>query len=121
MSGSQSAELSGRFIARAGEALGRAHTLLLQPTPQNLDIACSALAVAISQVTEVQTILTPAPCRDLTAAVAVLRKEVDLISLLLEHAASYHVNLMQCMIEASASHAPQGRCMAPVRRLSLKA
>jgi hypothetical protein len=31
--------------------------LLLQPAPRNLDIACSALAIAIAQITELQTVL----------------------------------------------------------------
>lgn len=121
MSGSPSAELSCQLVAGAGVALNRARALLLQPVPQNLDIACSALALAISQVSDLRTVLAAPPSRDLTAAVAGLRKEVDLISRLLEHAASYHVNLMQCMIEASGSRVEQAPSSQSARRMSLDA
>jgi hypothetical protein len=121
MSGTPSAEFSCQLIAGAGAALSRARALLLHPAPQNLDIACSALAIAIAQVGELRTVLATPPFRDLTAAVAGLRKEIDLISRLLEHAASYHVNLMQCMIQASGSPVAQGQCSTPQRRLSMDA
>ena len=121
MSGIPSAEFSCQLIAGAGAALSRARALLLQPAPQNLDIACSALALAIEQVTDLRTVLAAAPSRNLTAAVAGLRQEIDLISRLLEHAASYHVNLMQCMIQASGSPVAQGPCSTPARRLSMDA
>jgi hypothetical protein len=40
---------------------------------------------------------------------------------LLEHAASYHVNLIQCMIEASGVHVPPGPCTASPRCVSVDA
>jgi hypothetical protein len=121
MSGSPSAELSCQLIAGAGVALNRARALLLQPAPLNLDIACSALALAIAQVTDLRTVLAAPPSGNLTTAVAGLRKELDLISRLLEHAASYHVNLMQCMMEASGSRGEPARSIQPARRMSLDA
>jgi hypothetical protein len=117
------AELPRQLIADAGEALSNARTLLVQPTPQNLAMACSALAMAISRVADLQRALTLSPTRDVGAAAAGLRKEVGLISSLLEHAASYHVNLLQCMIEASgpeAQPAPYIETETP-RRMSLDA
>lgn len=121
MSCDQSAELSCQLVVGVGEALIRAHALLLQPAPQNLDRACSTLAMAIVQVRDLQKILTVSPSGDLTAAVVGLRKEIGAISRLLEHAASYHANLLQSMIAASASDVPQTSANAPVRRLSLVA
>jgi hypothetical protein len=59
--------------------------------------------------------------RNLTAALAGLRDEIGAISSLLEHAASYHANLLQSMIAASASEAPQDGRHEPVRRMSLVA
>ena len=121
MSCDQSAELSCQLVVGAGEALIRAHALLLQPAPQNLDRACSTLAMAIVQVRDLQKILTVSPSGDLTAALVGLRKEIGAISRLLEHAASYHANLLQSMIAASASEVPQTSGNAPGRRLSLVA
>jgi len=117
MSGDQAEKL----ISGAGDALTRARVLLLQPAPRNLDIACSALTIAIGRITELQTVLSASPSRGLAAAVVQLREEVDLISTLLEHAASYHVNLIQCMIEASGVHVPPGPCTASPRCVSVDA
>jgi hypothetical protein len=113
------AGLSSNLIAHAFDALGQARSLLLQPAPRNLDMASSALAIAAERITELQTALNASPTRDLAAAVAGLHREVGTISQLLEHAASYHVNLMQCMIKAS--EAPSGPSPEPARRLSLEA
>lgn len=107
------------MIAGASEALRQARTLLLQPAPQNLDMACSALATAITQVTGLHAALTASPSRDLATPIAGLRKDLDVISRLLEQAASYHVHLMQCMTEAAASDVAPGPAVAHVRRLSL--
>jgi hypothetical protein len=120
MSGSQLGELA--ILGDTAEALSRVRALLLQPTPQNLDIACSALASAIAQVTDLQTVVaTSSPSRDLNAAVVGLSKEVDLISRLLEHAASFHVNLIQCMIEASGSLTRQVPSNGSTGRISMDA
>ena len=121
MSGTQSSERSIHLIDGAGAALSRARVLLLEPTPRNLDIACSVLALAIAQVTDLQTVLAAPPSRDLKAAVVCLRKEIDLISGLLEHAALFHVNLVQCMIEASGPLILQGTSIEGAGRLSLDA
>jgi len=101
--------------------LSRARDLLVRPTPQNLDIACSPLTTAITQVTDMQTVVSTSPTCDLSAALVGLRKEIDLISRLLENAASYHVNLLQCMVEASGAHVQPSQCIEPTRRLSLDA
>jgi hypothetical protein len=114
-------DLSWQLIALAGDSLRRAGTLLLQPTPQNLDITCSVLAEGIAQVTDLSAALDRRPSRNLAVAIVDLRKELDFISRLLEHAASYHVNLIQCMIEASSSDVPQGQFNGCLRRLSLDA
>ena len=116
-----SSEQVEELISGAGDALARARALLLHPAPRNLDIACSALAMAIAPVTELQQAMTESPSGDLRAAVLGLRNEIDLISRLLEHAASYHANLIQCMIEASNSPVPQRPCISPTLRLSLEA
>lgn len=121
MSGAQTGKVPCQIISGAGEALSRARALLLQPTPQNLDIACSALAGAIAQITDLQTVLTASPSRHLTPAVVGLRKEVDLVSRMLESAASYHAKLIQCMIEASISPDPQSSSGASVRPMFLDA
>ena len=120
MNGGAYAEHSRRLIASAGEALGRAQTYLLQPAPQNLDIACSALATAFAQLTELRKVLTASPDGDLAATVLGLRKEIDGISRLLEHAASYHVELMKCMIESSAAPVPQAPGGTGMRRISVE-
>ncbi len=121
MSRSQPAGLSCQLILGATEALSRARELLVRPSPQNLDMACTPLAAAIAQVTDLQTTSTAAPSSDVSAALTGLRKEIDLLSRLLESAASYHVNLVQHMLEASC---PPDRRMPRVdsgRRLSLDA
>lgn len=110
-----------RLIAVAGEALRQARALLIQPAPRNLDIAGSALAIAIAQIAELQTVLPASSSHDLSAAVVALRVEVDRVSCLLEHAAAYHVNLIQCMIEASGVHVQQGPCVESARRVSVDA
>jgi hypothetical protein len=116
-----SGDRAEKLISDASDGLTRARVLLLQPAPRNLDMACSALAMAIAPVTGLQQAVTESPSGDLTAAVAGLRKEIDLISRLLEHAASYHVNLIQCMTEASNAPVLERSCIAPTRRLSLEA
>ena len=116
-----SSEPVEELISGACDALMRARALLLHPAPRNLDIACSALAMAIAPVTELQQAVTESPSGDLRAAVLGLRKEIDLISRLLEHAASYHVNLIQSMIEASNAQVPHGQCNALAQRLFLDA
>lgn len=121
MSGGHSDELSCQLIVGAGDALRRARALLLQPAPQNLDRAGSALAMAIAQVTDLQKILTASTSGDLAAPLEGLRNEIGAISHLLEHAAAYHVNLLQSMIAASTAEVPQNSAAAPVRRLSLVA
>ena len=120
MTGGASAEHSRRVIASAGEALGRARNYLLQPAPQNLDIACSVLATALAQVTELRKGLTASPDSDLAATVLGLRQEIDGTSRLLEHAASYHVALMKCMIESSAAPVPQAPGGTGARRISVE-
>lgn len=119
MTGRQPVELPGHLIARAFDALGHARSLLLQPAPRNLDIACSALAIAADRIADLQMALNTSPSGDLAAAAAGLHQEVGLISQLLEHAASYHVNLMQCMIKAF--EAPSGPSLEPAPRLYLEA
>jgi len=114
-------ELASRLVTSAGEALIRAHALLLQPAPQNLDTACSALALAIAHVNDLQVVLSTLPSLPLAAAVEGLHREIELISTLLETAASYHVKLLQRMIEASVSDVSQGLCVATAGRLSLVA
>lgn len=125
MSCDQSAALSCQLVVGAGEALIRAHALLLRPTPQNLDRVSSTLAMAIVHVTDLQKILIASPSTDLADALVALRKEIDGISLLLEHAAAYHANLLQSMIAASVSEVPLNRCLSssnePARRVSLVA
>ena len=116
-----SSEQVEELISGAGDALTRARALLLHPAPRNLDIACSALTIAIGRITELQTMLSASPSRDLAAAVVGLREEVDRISRLLEHAASYHVNLMQCMIEASGVHLSADPCVESARCVSVDA
>lgn len=108
MSGCWAAERSHHLVDGAGEALSRARALLMQPAPQNLDIACSALSTAIACINDLQTLIAVSPSGNLNPALARLRQEVDFISRLLEHAASYHVNLMQSMIEASGAAIPPG-------------
>jgi len=121
MNPTQSAEPSFRYIEDAGEVLDRAHTLLLNPTPQNLDIACSALAMAVNQITGLQAVLAARPSPDLAARVIDLRKTIGLVSSLLEHAAAYHVNLIHCMMDAVVVPVPQAPCGAPGQRLFLEA
>ncbi|MEO8592003.1 MAG: hypothetical protein ABI759_01665 [Candidatus Solibacter sp.] len=103
MSGDLRDERISQHFASAGEALSRARVLLLKPAPQNLDIAACALASAISQINDLRTAWIESPGIEMAAGIAGLRRELDLIAGLLEHAASYHVNLMQCMIEASGA------------------
>jgi hypothetical protein len=110
-----------QLIAAAAESLTHAQTLFLQPAPRNLDIACGVLAKAIAQVTTLQTILTASPSQELAAAVAALRRETDLVSALLEHAAAYHVNLMQSMIEAADTRVPPVAADGAPQRLFLEA
>jgi hypothetical protein len=125
MSCDQSAVLSCQLITGAGKALVRAHALLLHPAPQSLDRACSELAVAVAHVSDLQKILVASPSEDLGDALLGLRREIGQISRLLEHAASYHANLLQSMMAAAASEIPPSACLdntdAPVRRVSLVA
>ena len=121
MNGSLPGELASRLITSAGEALIRAHALLLQPAPQNLDTACSALALAIAHVNDLQEVLSTLPSLPLAAPIECLHREIELISLLLDNAASYHAKLLQRMIEASATDVSQGLCVATAGRLSLVA
>jgi hypothetical protein len=116
-----SSEQVEELISGAGDALARARGLLLHPAPRNLDIACSSLTIAIGRITELLTVLSASPSRDMAAAVVELRAEVGLISRLLEHAASYHVNLIQCMIEASGVHLPADPCVESARCVSVDA
>jgi len=112
---------SCQLILGATEALSRARDLLVRPSPQSLDMACIPLATAIEQVTDLQTASAAPLSRDLNAALAGLRREIDLISRLLENAASYHVNLVQCMIEASGAPAGPMPHMDSRQRLSMDA
>lgn len=121
MSCDQSAALSCQLVVGAGEALIRAHALLLRPAPQNLDRACSALAMAIVHIRDLQKILVTSPSTDLADALVGLRKEIDGISRLLEHAAAYHASLLQSMLAASASEVSPSSCNGPVRRMSVVA
>ena len=121
MSGTQSADEARQLIGCTSDALIRARTLLLQPAPQNLDIAASSLGVAIAQLTDLQSLLTVSPSGDLLVAAVGLGKELDLISRLLEHAASYHANLFQCMIEAADLPTQQAAYMESTRCMSLEA
>jgi hypothetical protein len=121
MSESHSADPSNHFIADAGELMIRARALLVRPAPQNLDIACSCLAIAITRITDVQAALAASPSREPAAGVLGLRDEVRLISSLLEHAASYHTKLIQCMIEAAGSGVPEVRGPKSAPHVSLMA
>ena len=119
MSSPQPAGISRQLVLGATESLSRARDLLLRPTPQNLDIACTPLTAAIEHVTGLQTVLSASPSRDMAVALEGLRKEIDSIAGLLENAACYHVNLIQCMVEASSAQLQPGACSNSARRLSL--
>jgi len=121
MSAFPSTGVSNQLIDGASEALCQARALLMQPGPQNLDIACSALTIAITQVIALKAALTASPSRDVAAAVVGLRQEVGLISLLLEQAAAYHVSLLQAMIEASGSAVQRAPSIESARRMYLDA
>jgi len=121
VNGALPGERASQLITSAGEALIRAHALLLQPAPQNLETACSVLALAIAHVNDLEEVLSTLPSLPLAAPVEGLRREIKILSRLLETAASYHVNLLQRMIEASVSDVSQGPCVASARRLSLVA
>ena len=121
MSGAGLAGNSGEHVAAAAAALTRARALLLEPAPQNLDMASASLATAIAPITALQKLVHETPSRELMASVLGLREEVDRVSGLLEHAASYHVRLLGAMIEAANSPAVESGNAAPVRRLSVSA
>ncbi len=102
---SPATELPAQRIRAALEALRHTQGLLLEPTPRNIDICCTALAAAARHLEPL--LAEPAnPHRNLPQLVAVLHNEVSVIAKLLDHAASYHANLLQKMIEASHAHAP---------------
>ncbi len=121
MSEPKSAGLAHQLVLGATDELSRAEELLAQPAPQNLDIACSPLTKAIAHVASLQALPSMSPSLDLKAALAGLRRELELVSRLLENAAGYHVSLIRCMLDASYAPMPQTSRTESSRRLSLDA
>jgi len=66
-----------------------------------------------------QATLSETGVQDLSGALLGLRKEIEQISGLLDNAASYHVNLIQRMVEASGPVVQQRPCTESTGRLSL--
>ena len=116
---SPAAELPAQRIQAALEALRHTQGLLLEPTPRNIDICCTALAVAARHMEPL--LAEPGPHRNLPQLVAVLHNEVSVIAKLLEHAAAYHTNLLHKMIEAARVQTPAPTASAGTSRLQVDA
>ena len=88
-----------QVIAAARQPLLRARRLLCEPTPGNLELCRAELGSAIERAGDfVAAIRAGARGRALLGAAGDLRNEVGAISALLEHAASYHANLLTGML-----------------------
>jgi hypothetical protein len=99
---------AGRLIADARLALDRAHALTLEPTARNIEMAAGALGRAIGRIEALQICLTEQGPADaaLLASARGLRDGIAGVALLLQHAAAYHANLLQSMMEAERASAP---------------
>jgi hypothetical protein len=99
---------AGRLIAEARLALDQTHSLLIEPTTRNIEIATTALARAIARIESLHICFAEKRCvpAGLLDSARGLREGIAGIALLLEHAAAYHANLLQTMIEADRRMAP---------------
>jgi hypothetical protein len=108
------------FIAEARGAVRRAHQLLLEPAPRNLDLSTTALAVAVEKIRAVESILinSSQDYGNLLAPLMVLCEEQRALTVLLENAAAWHANLLQEMLKAAGAEAA---VPAKVRRVHVEA
>jgi hypothetical protein len=86
------------------DALRHALGLLLDPTPQNIDLSCSALSRATGRIKALQTVLEVSgrqPDYGLMQSAGMLRDQVGTIAKLLDCAALFHANIFQGMVLAS--------------------
>jgi hypothetical protein len=111
------------IILDARAALEQARSLLLDPAPQNIDLACLALSRAIQRIESLRAALEASelPDRDLMASASLLRAEVDTIVKLLDCAASFHANLFRSMAQASCSAEMPAAAPDAVRHVQLSA
>ncbi len=96
-------ERAEELMAQVRELLGHARELLQDPDPQNIDSSCSDLLSAFESLTNVQSVIAESggKVRCSAESAAIVRNDVNVISRLLESAASFHSNLLHRMLEAS--------------------
>ena len=82
------------LIRDARSAVRQAHALLLEPTPRNVSIACTALSNAVRNIQELQ----PHAEHGVGEFARSLRESLREIGGLLDAAAVYHARLLESMI-----------------------
>jgi hypothetical protein len=106
-------------IDEVRDSLVRARRLLCEPSAANLQLACGALSAAQKTIEAVRAVAERKGSLDrgLAASITLLRSEIGVIALLLERAASFHANLLERMVAASQTPAPECALRTPTRVL----
>lgn len=96
------------LLLEARAALERTHPLLLDPSPSNVDQCAAHLACATRNVQALHEVLSASPAsgRAIKESAELLRRELKIISALLDRAATYHSGLLQEMVVASQQTPP---------------
>ncbi|MEI9973622.1 MAG: hypothetical protein WDO73_17195 [Ignavibacteriota bacterium] len=96
------------LVADAHQALRQAHHRLLDPTPQGIDYSRAAFATAVQRLSELHGLLDDSPDSGcgLLPAMKALHIELETVTVLLQSAARHQSNLLQRMLQASATAEP---------------
>ncbi len=110
---------------RARLSLGHARPFLLRPRPESLDAAVPHLDEASRSLQKLEKVLAagaPAGGADLAPELAALRREIALLTALLENAAVFHFGWAQVLAAAAAGYNASGEpgSAPPLRSLAVE-
>lgn len=97
------------WARQARLSIGQARPFLLRPRPESLDAAVPHLDKAAKSLQKLEEFMaTGAATADLAADLAGLRRDIALLTALLENAAAFHFGWAQVLVAAAAGYNASG-------------